>query len=153
MLVQIRSRNGPELGAINSFGTTPSQQQTTIEFRQPLNNISRGMVAEEVRHFIDEVELGVTPSNILKAYEIETGKSSLHNSRNVYNWLHRRVFTRMIHDAEYGAHPLMNKLLNKSDVESLHEAYRRGAFGRKDLDWILRQHFTSPHHSPLTVTD
>lgn len=54
------------------------------------------MVAEKMRHLIDEVESGVTPS------------------------------TR--------AHPLMNKLLNKTDYEPLHQAYGRGVYGRNDLD-------------------
>jgi hypothetical protein len=118
----------------------------TIEFGKPLHKVSRGMTAEEVRHFLDEAELGVSRTQIVKAYEAETGKAALFNARNVYNWLHRRVFVRMIHDVESG-HPVMKKILNNTDIESLYTAYRQGAYGRKDLNWILRHRFDNPYHS------
>jgi hypothetical protein len=118
----------------------------TIEFRRPLNQLSRGVVAEEVRHFLDEARLGVTEENIIKEFEAETGMKASNNPRNLYNWHHRRVFTRMIQDVESGRDPIMNKILNPGDLDSLHQTYQ-GAFGRKPPDWLSRQKFDNPYRS------
>ena len=105
------------------------------------------MVAEEVRHFLDEAELGVTPTTIVAAFEKETKKNARYNVRNMMNWHHRRVFTRLIQDVRHG-HPVIITILNDpNDLESLYEAYTRGAYGRRDQQWLESHLFSNPFHN------
>jgi HK97 family phage portal protein len=120
-----------------------NDQLKRIEFAVPLEKASRGLVAEEVRHFLDEAELGVTRSGVNIAWLTHT-RNRIVSDRNVYLWHHRRLFTRMIRDIDDG-HPIARKILGPSDVESLHEAYRLGAFGKKSLDWLRSQKFEGPY--------
>lgn len=95
-----------------------------IEFAGQKTRIPRGMVAEEIQHLIDEVDLGVTPAEIVTNYIVDTGAGGF-REKGGRRWWHRRVFTRLTQNAQQGGHPLIRLLLGPGDTPSLFELSRQ----------------------------
>jgi RHS repeat-associated protein len=131
-----------------------NEKTRQIELAMPLDKASRGVVAEEVRHALDFFEGGLTGKDVYKGFIQEhnlTGITEQMMDEGLpYNWLHRRVYTRMMRDAEQGTHPIMSKLLRKSDVDLLYEMYlfesKGNVWGNKSKDWLLQQPFSGLLH-------
>ncbi|MBW7928232.1 MAG: hypothetical protein H3C58_09135 [Fimbriimonadaceae bacterium] len=105
---------------------------------------ARGMVAEEVRHALDHLVHGIDAPAVANAFRMDKRFFSANLPfERTYNWLHRRVFTRLMQDVDRGD-AIIGSILGKSDMPFLHEAYRTQYYGTKGLDWLLRQNFPGP---------
>ena len=117
-----------------------------IEFSMSFNKTTKGLVGEEVRHALDVGE-GFTVPGVVAAFQKETGLNPLNNLTTFQAWHHRRVYTRMLRDAESGSNPVMSKIVGKGDVDSIYELYLNESFGRSPKDWLLQQQFPNLYHS------
>lgn len=104
----------------------------TIYFSRPLHEVEKGLLAEEVRHFLDHVEFGIDdatgPLNAwLKDQKLPsslTYDTLSHTQRAELNrWHHRRVFTRMLINAENQDNAVMNLILSARDGNSVFAAF------------------------------
>ncbi|MFO0877595.1 MAG: hypothetical protein U0840_09580 [Gemmataceae bacterium] len=116
-----------------------------IEFGMGINKTTKGLVAEEVRHALDVAE-GFNVSAVVAAFKTETGLEAVNNITKFQAWHHRRVYTRMLQDADR-AHPIMGKIVGKGDVDSIYELYQLEGFGRSPKDWLLQQNFPNHYHA------
>jgi hypothetical protein len=117
-----------------------------IEFGISFNQTTRGLVAEETRHALDFAQ-GVDLRATMAAFKAETGLDAARNVNQFSLWHHRRVYTRMLQDADRG-HPVMSKIIGKGDIPSIYDTYTSpDACGTSALDWLLKQNFTNPFHS------
>jgi len=107
-----------------------------------------------VRHALD-VASGFTEAGVIAAFQKETGVALIQGGKVVATpaqirqfgaWHHRRVYTRMLQDADQG-HAIMGKIVGKGDVDSIYELYQLESFGRSPKDWLLQQRFPNLYHS------
>lgn len=116
----------------------PANHRIVLNSRYKNRPIPRGLLAEEVRHFLDDVQYGMNSTDVVKrawftdqklAIPADLNNLSPATIHKIDMWHHRRVFGRLFKDLDQGD-TTIRMILDPGDIGGVYEAYQGNAFGR-----------------------